>query len=243
MGKIVAIGGGENGRSGTAYETGPFDREIVALTGKERPNFLFVGLANDDPEFYYQVMRAIYRDRFGCPTQDLTRGDLRSFPAARGKLQWADIIYVGGGNTLRLMHLLRNARLDGLLREAYERDCVLCGLSAGAICWCAFGNSDSLEKLCGPILRVRGLGFIPALFCPHYDGEKKRPGSMKHMMRYTRGVPGLALDNGAALEMVDGQYRILTSLPGARAQMCDWHKGEYRVKSLPENVWRPVESW
>ena len=35
--RIVAIGGGENGRPGTAYETGPFDREILSLTGKRDP--------------------------------------------------------------------------------------------------------------------------------------------------------------------------------------------------------------
>lgn len=40
MGKIVAIGGGENGRGEHPYETGPFDREIVRLTGKDDPNFL-----------------------------------------------------------------------------------------------------------------------------------------------------------------------------------------------------------
>ena len=35
--RIVAIGGGENGRPGTAYETGPFDREILSLTASGGP--------------------------------------------------------------------------------------------------------------------------------------------------------------------------------------------------------------
>ena len=44
--KIVAIGGGENGRitsDGTRkpYETGPIDQEIIHLTGKENPHFFF----------------------------------------------------------------------------------------------------------------------------------------------------------------------------------------------------------
>lgn len=47
MRKIVAIGGGENGRileDGTYadYETEIMDREIIRLTGKEKPNFLFL---------------------------------------------------------------------------------------------------------------------------------------------------------------------------------------------------------
>ena len=52
MGKIVAIGGGENGRGEHPYETGPFDREIVRLTGKDDPNFLFIGLANSFVIFF-----------------------------------------------------------------------------------------------------------------------------------------------------------------------------------------------
>lgn len=49
MGKIVAIGGAENGHHNTKYETGPFDKEIIKLTGKTSPNFLFIGLANSYP--------------------------------------------------------------------------------------------------------------------------------------------------------------------------------------------------
>ena len=49
MRKIVAIGGGENGhiRSNgtyTTYETKNIDKEIVALTGKENPNFLLIAI-------------------------------------------------------------------------------------------------------------------------------------------------------------------------------------------------------
>ncbi len=45
--KIVAIGGGENGRileSGekSLYETEAMDREIIRLTEKEKPNYLLI---------------------------------------------------------------------------------------------------------------------------------------------------------------------------------------------------------
>ena len=45
--KIVAIGGGLNGRklddgAFDPYETGPMDQEIIRLTGKDKPNFLFI---------------------------------------------------------------------------------------------------------------------------------------------------------------------------------------------------------
>lgn len=55
MGKFVAIGGGENGHHNTKYETAPFDKEIIKLTGKTTPNFLFIGLANSHPDYYLRL--------------------------------------------------------------------------------------------------------------------------------------------------------------------------------------------
>lgn len=51
--KIVAIGGGENGRttfSGVKmpYELREIDTEIIRLTGKKTPNFLFLGHSQTD---------------------------------------------------------------------------------------------------------------------------------------------------------------------------------------------------
>ncbi|MDD6011357.1 MAG: hypothetical protein PUC33_00760, partial [Oscillospiraceae bacterium] len=61
--KIVAIGGGENGRKrsdGTRcpYELANQDKEIIRLTGKEYPNFLLIAHAQplERQEGYFQVM-------------------------------------------------------------------------------------------------------------------------------------------------------------------------------------------
>ena len=67
--KIVAISGGENGRlksDGThaPYETGPMDQEIIKLTGKEQPNFLFLAHSKLQSLYgqdcYFQTMKIIY---------------------------------------------------------------------------------------------------------------------------------------------------------------------------------------
>lgn len=63
--KIIAIGGGENGTlksNGihTPYETKKND--IVNITGKKSPNFLFLGHSQNDissEESYFQVMQNI----------------------------------------------------------------------------------------------------------------------------------------------------------------------------------------
>jgi len=45
----------------------------------------------------------------------------------------SDIVYVGGGNTLKMMRRWRKLRFDRILEEAYARGVVLCGISAGAM--------------------------------------------------------------------------------------------------------------
>ena len=49
---------------------------------------------------------------------------------------------------------------------------MLCGSSAGMICWFEAGVTDSF----GPQLEGMrdGLGFLPGSACPHYDGEELR---------------------------------------------------------------------
>lgn len=103
MGKIVAIGGGENGHHNTKYETAPFDKEIVRLTGKAKPNFLFIGLANKYPDYYFEVMDGIYNGMYGCSTDYLRYEEIKDKNIKSYKIKKADIIYVGGGNTYKLM--------------------------------------------------------------------------------------------------------------------------------------------
>ena len=151
---------------------------------------------------------------------------------------------MGGGNTLRLMTLLRRCGGDRLLDEAYKRGTVLSGVSAGGICWCSCGNSDSRKFTSGSdqLIKVTGLGYLPVLFCPHYDAEPLRQTDLPRMMRRVHGMPAIALDNGAALEVVDGQWRLLTSLPGARGQKCFWKDGIWHQQLLPaDGVFRPLE--
>ena len=64
--------------------------------------------------------------RRDCGTDDL-----------RAHLLEQDLIYVGGGSVICLMGVLRAHGLDVSLREAWEAGVVLCGLSAGSLCWFA----------------------------------------------------------------------------------------------------------
>jgi dipeptidase E len=152
----------------------------------------------------------------------------------RKKIFASDIIYVGGGDTLKMMRCWRELGVDKILREAYEKGIVLSGISAGAICWFSFGNSDSSMRIKkeGSMIKVRGIGLIKILFCPHYDVEKQRRPELKKMMGKTSGV-AIALENCTAIEIIDNYFRIIRSKTTANAYKVYWKNGKYFENKIP----------
>ena len=83
---------------------------------------------------------------------------------------------------------------EPVLREAWQRGAVLCGVSAGMLCWFNGGVTDSFGAL--DALRD-GLGLIDATACPHYDAEAQRRPTYHRLVG--EGLQwGYAADDGAA---------------------------------------------
>ena len=213
--KIVAIGGGEI----RELETAAIDKRIIELTGKTRPKALFIPTASSDASGYIDTFEKVYGEHLGCQTRTLTLiQNPPPFNEMSALVLDSDLVYVGGGNTYKMMRLWRRLRLDAVLAEAASRGVVLSGLSAGAICWFRYGHSDSRSFSSNPdwdYIRVRGLGFINAVYCPHYHVEKREASFSQVIAK--RGGIGIACDNNAAIEIVGKHYRILTSAPDGKA--------------------------
>lgn len=240
MGKIVAIGGGENphiNEDGVKrpYEIKKIDTAIVKLAGKKKPKMLFIPTASYDSESYYKIISNSFT-KLGCIMDVLYLSELTDVKKIKKKILGADIVYVGGGNTLRMMTIWRKLGVDKILDRAYEKDIVLCGLSAGSICWFKCGSSDSRRFTSGSdqLIKVTGLGYINALHCPHYDTEPHRQADLKRMMENTNKLVAIALDDCTALEVIDNKYRIITTKPDAKARRCYWKKGKYTVEKIKE---------
>lgn len=237
--RIVGIGGGDLAAGATL----PIDRRIVELTGKRRPLALFVPTASTDSREYAAIFAGIYGDRLGCTIDTLyLLGTAPPPHELAERIGLADLVYVGGGNTLRLMRRWRRLGVDRLLREAGERGAVLCGVSAGFLCWCAYGHSDSMSFYHPDdwdYIRVRGMGLLPITGCPHYDGEG-RDRSFQAMIIRSGGV-GIALDDRAAIEVHDDRYRIIAAGDGPRAYRVARHRGgAVQTPISPGRAFEPI---
>lgn len=210
---IVAIGGGEIRTRGTAR----IDREIIRLSRKKHPKLLFIPTASSDSEEYWDLIQEYFGQFLKCRTEVLfLTKEQPSAKRIREQILSADIIYVGGGNTLRMMRLWRRLGVDKLLRTAYRKGTVLSGISAGAICWLDSGHSDSMSFY-NPrkweYINVKGLGLIRGIYCPHYNSRTlgiPRRKAFRNMIRRTGGM-GIAVEENCAIEFVDDRYRVITS--------------------------------
>ena len=244
MGKLVAIGGGEMAER----ETLAIDKEIVALTGKDRPKALFIPTASGDSPEYWQSFQDVYGKELGCETDVIYLLGVRPTGCElEQKILSADLVYVGGGNTLKMMRRWRRLGVDRVLAEAYRRGVVLSGLSAGCICWFSWGHSDSMSFYRPDnwhYIRVRGMGLIDALGCPHFDSETggERRQAFRQMVRKHSDV-GIAIDDNCAIEVVDDTYRVITSQPGAGAYKILNRGGELTVERIVQREeYEPIAS-
>jgi len=186
---------------------------ILGLTGKAHPQVCFLPTATGDAATYTESFHERYSDDI-CESSHLNLF-FREVKDLRGFLLAEDVIYVGGGNTANMLAVWRVHGVDKILREAYEKGIVLCGTSAGSLCWFECGVTDSFGLDLAPLFD--GLGFISGSNCPHYDSEALRqPQYHKFIME---GLPGgYAADDGAALHFVNGSLlEAISSKPNARA--------------------------
>ena len=241
--KIVAIGGGEIGRPGYPIETTQIDKEIIKLTGKKHPRVLFIPTASSDSQGYFETVKKHFGKRLGCKVDALWLIDnVQTKKAIRDKILSADIVYVGGGNTEKMMRLWKKFSVDKSLTQAHKQGVVLSGLSAGSICWFWGGMSDSRKMIdkTADYIKVRGLSLIPAWHAPHYDVEKDRRPSIKRFMKKNSGVT-IAMDNCCAIEFVDDTYRVITSKKTSNAYRIFFAKGKFYEIRIPKSKsYRPT---
>lgn len=170
---IVAISGGEIGTG----ETRAIDEFIVELSGKRAPQALFVPTASGDSTGYAATFTEVYGTKLGCDVATLNLLSGQGSEDMRSMVEAADIIYVGGGDTKLLIDTWTTSGFSDLMIRAWERSKVLCGISAGGMCWFSGGFSDyqSIDSETGErrYAPIGCLGIVDGVFCPHLDSENR----------------------------------------------------------------------
>ena len=225
MRQIVSFGGG-----GFSMEAGNplLDEFVLELTGKRRPKVCFLPSASGDADHYIvRFYRHFPADR--CEPSHLSLFRREKAPVGpREHLLAQDLIYVGGGSVTSLIGVWCAHGIDEILRECWERGVVLCGLSAGSLCW----FSEGVSTFHGAAQRTEGLGLLPWSNTVHYSSEPARRNALFAWLRDGM-APAYAADDGAALHFIgDEVAQVVASRPGARAYRVELRHGHVVTTQL-----------
>lgn len=203
---IVALGGGG---WMMGEERSELDRYVLDITGKQDPKVCYVPTATGDAD---EAIQRFYNSSLSC--------NLSHFPLFKPDLDWRtklqeqDVIYVGGGNTRSMLAIWKEWGIDKILRECYESGVVLCGMSAGAICWFDYGITDSNPE---EYTVIDALGFVCGLASAHFTGSDEKADLFSRFSRENSSIPCYGISDYAALHFVDGKhYRTIKSQTGAK---------------------------
>ena len=199
MKAIIPIGGGEISLKSTLK----IDRYIVSLLNKETKKVLFIPTASGDMVSYIEKFKTYY-ESLGCEVDTLLLSQTQNDNLIRSKIFSSDIIYIGGGNTARMMRIFKRNKVNEYLLKAYEKGIILTGLSAGAMAYFTNGYSDS-NRSTNPnasLTEVKCLNLIPYCFCPHYNENERK--SFDDFVK-NKNFNGLALDDDCALIYIDNE--------------------------------------
>jgi peptidase E len=192
------------------------DDYVLSLTDAKRPRVCFLPTASGDADHY--VVRFYRRFSTHCEASHLSlfrrdQGGQGVEDDLASHLLSQDLIYVGGGNVVSMLGVWSAHGLDEVLRQAWRDGIVLCGPSAGSLCW----FEEALSAFHGPPRRIRGLGLLPYSNCVHYDAEPARRAEY-HCLVSDGMRSGFAVDDGVALHFKDTRLEhVVSSRPEGSA--------------------------
>jgi len=222
---LIAIGGGEIKNKTTLK----IDEHIANLAklhaGEKRANALFFGTASHDSMPYFNSFRKTYTSVFDIKAEVglLVYGEM-DMQKIKDKIDAADCIYVGGGDTVFMLDLWKKNGVDKLLINAYNQGKIICGLSAGAICWFSdmYTDYEIMRGQSASYSLHKGLGLIDGLITPHFD---ERIEDFTETFINSEFESAYAIENDAAIVFKNGTAeRALSS--GGKAYILKKNNGK-----------------
>ena len=200
--RILCIGGGELKTKETLKIDGYIARLAKERAGDRRAYGLFIPTASHDSMPYFNSFRKTYTSVYDIKADvALTVYGEMDMDKIAEKFQKADFIYVGGGDTVFMLEHWKKSGMLDLISDAYERGVLICGLSAGAICWFETMYSDSAKAEGGQYALYPGLNWIKGIISPHYG---LRALDFDKIISYNN-TDAIGLEDLSAIEVVNGE--------------------------------------
>lgn len=228
MVKIVAIWGWWIWIKWKPAETKEIDEKIISLTWKNNPKVIFIPTASDDNENYCINFKNYYESLWCKVEYLLLFKEKLNIKEIENKILNSDIVYVWWWNTLKMMTLWRKLWIDKIFEKALKKDIVLSWVSAWAICWFKYWNSDSRKFTSNSdkLIKVTWLNYVNAFVCPHYSSEINRQNSLKDMLKKSSLV-WISLDDYTAISIENNNFEIIKSNKNSKACKYFWKNWEY----------------
>ncbi len=201
-GHIIAIGGGGFGRS---PKNPIIEDYIVNLSSSVKPKIAFFPTASAENKDYVVNFYKAF-SKLNCKPEYISL--FQNTQNLSQVFDQSDIIYIGGGNTKSMLAVFKEWEIDKLLLKSYQEGKILCGVSAGAICWFEKGITDSWE---GDLRVLECLGFLKGVCCPHYDGESKRRPAVESFIRNQEINRSICIEDGAAVHYENNNLKSAIS--------------------------------
>lgn len=229
--KLVLIGGGDYGtKPEKPYNLKAIDEKIVKLSGKAHPRLLFLSFSIKS-NYTFGFMKKYYT-QMGAQCEQLLFSEFGNEKTVESKFKRADIIYIGGGNTIHFMNVLKKYGLDEKIIEASKQNKVIAGRSAGAIIISAFGSSDSRKyQQSGKFTCVKGLGILDIVFAPHYL-QSGRELDMPRLMKNKKRMVAIGMDSCASLVVDETNFEVVATNDSSCGYKCFYNQNSFVQKKL-----------
>lgn len=199
---LICIGGGELKTKATHAIDEYIAERAKTRAGDRRACGLFIPTASHDSMPYFNSFRKTYTSDFNIKAEVvLTVYGEMNFEKIKEKFLKADFIYVGGGDTAFMLEHWKKSGIAELIKAAYDRGVLICGLSAGAICWFETMYSDSVKGFEEKYSLFPGLNWVKGIISPHYA---VRALDFDKIISYNN-TDAIGLEDKSAIEVVNGQ--------------------------------------
>jgi dipeptidase E len=217
----------------TVYGTGYLDHAEAAIVEHLRGvrDVVFIPYALQDHEAYASKARERF-EKMGFRCESVHRSS-----SPKEAIQRAEAVFVGGGNTFRLLKRLYDLDLVHAIRDRVEAGMPYIGASAGTNVACPTIRTTNDMPILQP-QSLDALNLLPHQINPHYQdsdpdtkhmGETREERLLQYLEENERPVIGLR--EGSILRVQDGVIRLV-GLPPAR--IFERGKPPYEVSSPSE---------